>query len=128
MTQLQRSGATYCDEPAEKELYAAFLEAYDEEAHQAEAEEILASNSFMADLHSRLVPLVISDDTFWQRYFFRFALKVCLLALHLPRSHGCGVEVPVHFHTSNTNCGHLQSRVPRCSHIKKNGLHKCMRS
>lgn len=74
LTQLQRSGATYCDEPAEKEQYAAFLDSYDEEARRAEAEQTLASNSFMADLHSRLVPLVISDDTFWQRYFFRCCL------------------------------------------------------
>eukprot|EP00892_Ulva_mutabilis_P005022 jgi/Ulvmu1/2892/UM146_0034.1 len=74
MTQLQRSGATYCDEPSEKEQFAAFLEAYDREVRQAEAEQILASNNFMADLHSRLVPLVISDDTFWQRYFFRVDL------------------------------------------------------
>lgn len=74
MTQLQRSGATYCDEPADKEQFAAFLEAYDEESRQEEARLILASNTFMADLHSRLVPLVISDDTFWQRYFFRCGL------------------------------------------------------
>lgn len=83
MTQLQRSGATYCDEPAEKEEYATFLAEYDEDARQAEAEEILASNSFMADLHSRLVPLVISEDTFWKRYFFRSAIIAYLLALHV---------------------------------------------
>ena len=68
---MQRNSATYCDEPADTEALAAFLAEYDEEARAAQAAEILASNPFMSELHSRLVPLVITEDTFWQRYFFR---------------------------------------------------------
>ena len=32
---------------------------------------MLAANSFMRDLESRLVPSIVDRDTFWSRYFFR---------------------------------------------------------
>jgi BSD domain len=77
---MQRNSATYCDEPADGEAFSMFLEAYEEEARSAQSQEILSSNPFMSELHSRLVPLVITDDTFWQRYFFRHSpLLLCSL-------------------------------------------------
>lgn len=68
---MQRNSATYCDEPDDAAAFSAFLEGYDQEGRTAQAAEIFSSNPFMSELHSRLVPLVITDDTFWQRYFFR---------------------------------------------------------
>lgn len=68
---MQRNSATYCDEPDDAAAFSAFLEGYDQEARTTQAAEVLSSNPFMSELHSRLVPLVITDDTFWQRYFFR---------------------------------------------------------
>jgi hypothetical protein len=68
---MQRNSATYCDEPADIEAFDAFLEEYDVEARSTQAQDVLSRNPFMSELHSRLVPLVITDETFWQRYFFR---------------------------------------------------------
>lgn len=68
---MQRNSATYCDEPDDADAFSAFLAEYDEEARTTQATDILSSNPFMSELHSRLVPLVITDETFWKRYFFR---------------------------------------------------------
>lgn len=69
---MQRNSATYCDEPDDADAFAAFLAEYDEEARTTQAKDILSSNPFMSELHSRLVPLVITDEIFWKRYFFRY--------------------------------------------------------
>lgn len=80
---MQRNSATYCDEPEDAEAFSAFLAEYDEEARTTQAEGIMSSNPFMAELHSRLVPLVITDDTFWQRYFFRCGTCMCSECMHV---------------------------------------------
>ena len=35
-----------------------------------EVTHILGGNAFMAELHSRIVPVVVDEPTFWARYFF----------------------------------------------------------
>lgn len=36
----------------------------------ADVAAILGGNAFMSELHSRIVPVVVDDRTFWARYFF----------------------------------------------------------
>ncbi len=38
-------------------------------------ERIAASNAFMSQLESRIVPAIVDYDTFWLRYFYRSALQ-----------------------------------------------------
>lgn len=40
---------------------------------QVAIEEILSDNSFMRELHSRIVPLIVEHDVFWMRYFYRLS-------------------------------------------------------
>ena len=38
---------------------------------QTAIEEVLKDNAFMQELQSRIVPLIVDQDTFWTRYFYR---------------------------------------------------------
>jgi hypothetical protein len=78
---MQRNSATYCDEPEDKEAFANFVENYDADARRVQAEKIISTTPFMSELHSRLVPLVISDETFWRRYFYRCGLLTAFPSL-----------------------------------------------
>jgi hypothetical protein len=70
---MQRDSNTFCDEPPESPEYSAFLAGFDVKAKEADIAELLKSNKFMAELHSSLVPVVVTGDEFWRRYFFRYA-------------------------------------------------------
>eukprot|EP00798_Chlamydomonas_sp_ICE-L_P012554 gene12554-15776_t len=52
---MQRDSSTYCDEPEDKEEYMKWRETF----------------SFMAELQSRIVPIIVEEEDFWSRYFFR---------------------------------------------------------
>lgn len=49
------------------------LQAFDLEGKQAEIEAIKKENAFMAELQSRIVPLIVQHETFWTRYFYQYA-------------------------------------------------------
>jgi hypothetical protein len=49
-----------------------------------------AGNAFMAELQSRIVPLLVEKEDFWARYFYR-----CNLCLGLS---GCFVQVQISCH------------------------------
>ncbi len=44
------------------------------EARRPEIEAIIADNTFMAELQSRIVPLIVEYNVFWTRYFYRLHL------------------------------------------------------
>ena len=44
------------------------------EARRPEIEAIIADNTFMAELQSRIVPLIVGYSVFWTRYFYRLHL------------------------------------------------------
>ena len=47
---------------------------FDLEARRPEIEAIIADNTFMAELQSRIVPLIVDYSVFWTRYFYRLHL------------------------------------------------------
>ena len=49
------------------------------EERRAAIEEIIAGNAFMAELQSRIVPLIVPFDVFWTRYFYQCAFFSILL-------------------------------------------------
>lgn len=71
MSAMQRDSGTYCDEPDDTEEYRAWLAAFDLTARRSDIDELLAGNAFMAELQSRIVPLIVEYDDFWTRYFYR---------------------------------------------------------
>ena len=74
---LQRDSSTYCEAPggADEASFASFLDSFDPSAPPTAARiaALLGRNAFMAELRSRIVPLVVSETDFWARYFFRLA-------------------------------------------------------
>ena len=68
---MQRDSATYCDEPEDAAAYGRWRAGFDLGARRREVEGIMRGNSFMAELHHRIVPLIVDYDAFWTRYFYR---------------------------------------------------------
>lgn len=66
---VQRDPSTYTDEPADAGSFAAWKDTFSVEGSDIDA--VLEDNAFMAELQSRIVPLIVDRDTFWERYFFR---------------------------------------------------------
>jgi len=70
---IQRDSSTYCDEPEDLEDYARFGAGFVLAEKQADIDALLKSNAFMAELHSRIVPLIVENGDFWARYFYRLS-------------------------------------------------------
>lgn len=68
---MQRNSATYCDEPQDTADYQAWLQGFDLGSRKGEIEAITGGNAFMAELQSRIVPLIVEYEAFWTRYFFQ---------------------------------------------------------
>lgn len=68
---MQRDSATYCDEPEDEEDFQEWLKTFNLEERKGEVEDILRNNSFMNELQSRIVPLVVEYDEFWTHYFYK---------------------------------------------------------
>ena len=68
---MQRDSATYCDEPENAEDFQRWRGGFDLGARRREVEGIMRGNSFMAELHHRIVPLIVDYEAFWTRYFYR---------------------------------------------------------
>ena len=47
------------------------VQGFDLDAHADDIETITRDNTFMAELQSRIVPLIVQYDTFWTRYFYQ---------------------------------------------------------
>eukprot|EP00854_Cymbomonas_tetramitiformis_P018663 gene18663-22283_t len=70
---LQRDSSTYCDEPEDKSDYDTWCSTFQVSEQKVAIEEILRDNSFMRELHSRIVPLIVEHEVFWMRYFYRLS-------------------------------------------------------
>ena len=46
---------------------------FDLDARKGEVESVVGGNAFMAELQSRIVPLIVQHDAFWTRYFYQWA-------------------------------------------------------
>ena len=68
---LQRNPVTFCEDPVDLAAFQSFCADFSLPGLQASIDELLQSNAFMRELHARLVPHVVDETTFWQRYFFR---------------------------------------------------------
>ena len=68
---MQRDSGTYCDEPEDEEDFQEWLKTFALDERKGEVEEILKSNSFMNELQSRIVPVVVDYDEFWTHYFYK---------------------------------------------------------
>jgi len=69
---MQRSSSTYCDEPADTADYQAWLEGFELDSRAEDIiETITQENTFMAELQSRIVPLIVQYQVFWTRYFYQ---------------------------------------------------------
>ncbi|KAK9868344.1 hypothetical protein WJX84_011259 [Apatococcus fuscideae] len=71
---MQRNSATYCEEPAPGPAHDAWLASFDLGSHADEIAAITQDNAFMSELQARIVPLIVSHDLFWTRYFYRLHL------------------------------------------------------
>ena len=69
---MQRDSATYCDEPEDLAGFERWTSGFDADSPTvcAEIESVLEGNAFMAELQARIVPLVVTREEFWQRYFY----------------------------------------------------------
>jgi hypothetical protein len=70
---MQRDSSTYCDEPSDIEDFNKWTATFSLSAQQPAIEALLADNAFMAELHARLVPVIVENEDFWTRYFYRSA-------------------------------------------------------
>ncbi len=70
---MQRDSATYCDEPEDAAEYGRWRASFrlSDPGVAADMGRITADNAFMAELHARLVPIIVEHEDFWCRYFYR---------------------------------------------------------
>ena len=48
------------------------MQDFDLEGRTEDIEAITRDNTFMAELQSRIVPLIVQYDVFWTRYFYQY--------------------------------------------------------
>lgn len=68
---MQHDGSTYCDEPGDLADYAAWKSTFSLPDKKHDIETLVAENTFLQELLLRFVPDVVSEETFWTRYFYR---------------------------------------------------------
>ena len=68
---MQRDSSTYCDEPEDEDDFASWQEGFSLEKRKGDIEDLLSGNAFMQELQSRIVPLIVEQEVFWSRYFYR---------------------------------------------------------
>lgn len=71
VTSMQRDSSTYCDEPEDVDHFSEWQASFDLEAAKPEIARLISDNTFMSELQSRIVPVVVTYDDFWTRYFYR---------------------------------------------------------
>lgn len=68
---MQRDSETYCAEPPDQEDFSKWVETFSLPAKKPDVDQIIAENTFMAELQARIVPRIVEYDVFWTRYFYR---------------------------------------------------------
>ena len=69
---MQRNSSTYCDAPEDTEDFREWKETFSVEEKEEDIQNLVKENAFMAELHKRIVPVVVENDVFWTRYFYRY--------------------------------------------------------
>lgn len=67
---MQRDCSVYCQEPSDIEDFQKWSVEFDIDSHESEIADILGENTFMRELQSRIVPVLVDRRTFWTRYFY----------------------------------------------------------
>ncbi|GAX82674.1 hypothetical protein CEUSTIGMA_g10100.t1 [Chlamydomonas eustigma] len=89
---MQRDSNTYLDEPEDVEDFETWKSRFSISGVKEDIKKLLASNSFMSELQSRIVPDVVEEEEFWTRYFYRLhklnmkeeqRLQVAMRAQHM---------------------------------------------
>eukprot|EP00249_Psilotum_nudum_P012005 c23523_g1_i1 orf=121-1611(+) len=68
---MQNDSNTYCVQPEDEGDYRVWQSTFLLEDREEEIHSILQDNSFVEELHLRVVPSIVDHDTFWTRYFYR---------------------------------------------------------
>ncbi|KAH7622196.1 putative BSD domain-containing protein 1 [Nannochloris sp. 'desiccata'] len=68
---MQRDSSTYCDEPDDNEDFETWVAVFDLPSRKPDIAKILSENTFMSELQTRIVPVVVDYESFWTRYFYR---------------------------------------------------------
>lgn len=68
---MQHDSSTYCDEPGDLADYMAWKSTFSLPDKKQNIETLVAENTFLQELLLRFVPDVVSEETFWTRYFYR---------------------------------------------------------
>lgn len=71
LSALQNDSNTYSEEPNDSEEYKKWKLEFSLEDKDEEVGNLIGENGVLEDLHKRLVPNVVDNDTFWCRYFYR---------------------------------------------------------
>eukprot|EP00250_Pteridium_aquilinum_P021006 c25009_g3_i1 orf=202-1629(+) len=69
---MQHDSSTYCDEPADLADYTAFKSVFSLSDKKHDIDTLVAENTFLQELLLRFVPDIVTEETFWTRYFYRF--------------------------------------------------------
>lgn len=68
---IQHDSSTYCEEPEDVEDFKAWQSTFDLRGNKQDVDSLLEENTFLQELLARLVPDVVTEETFWTRYFYR---------------------------------------------------------
>ena len=85
------------------------LQDFDLEGRTEDIEAITRDNTFMAELQSRIVPLIVQHDVFWTRYFYQYASAYA----YAPQTPSLSCMFEYHRISSAENI--LKSRAPTIS-------------
>lgn len=68
---MQQDVETYCSEPEDLEDFEKWKQDFSLEEKEQDIEKLKEENPVVAELHKRLVPLVLQNSIFWMRYFYQ---------------------------------------------------------
>jgi len=71
---MRRDPATYTEEPSPSDEWTQFRSTFRLSDHSQEVSRLLANHSAMRSVHGRLVPAAVTQEQFWERYFFHVHL------------------------------------------------------
>jgi len=71
---MRRDPATYTEEPAPSDEWTQFGSTFRLSDHSQEVSRLLANHAAMRSVHGRLVPATVTQEQFWERYFFHVHL------------------------------------------------------
>jgi len=122
---MQRDSMTYCGEPEDKEDYAVWRATFDLSAKKSEIGKITTDNAFMAELQSRIVPIIVEYDDFWTRYFFG-CVRVCVCACMCACVRVSGI--PYHVYNTHITSHHVPHTSMHLSYLvhTNTGTHACL--